>query len=65
MYLCNRNDKRHGEAKSYYIAFYKQHSMDFHIHTISSLCLILFVQTDSCKIQTSVSIDTKRISDHL
>lgn len=64
MYLCNRNDKRHGEDKSYYIAFYKLYCMDFHIHTISSLCLILLVQTDFCKILTSVSINTKRTLGH-
>lgn len=65
MYLCSRNDKRHGEDKSYHIAFYKLYRMDVHIHTIYSLCIILFVQTDFCKIQTSASIDTKRTLDHL
>lgn len=65
MYLCRQNNKRYGETKSYHIAFYKQHSMDFHIHTISSLCLILLVQTDSCKGQVAVSVGTKKTLDHL
>ncbi len=65
MYLCRRNDKRHGEDKSYYIAFYKLYCMDFHIRTIYPLCLILLAQTVFCKIQASALKDTKRTLDHL
>lgn len=64
MYLCRQNNKRYGKTKSYHIAFYKQHSMDFHIHTIYPLCLILLAQTDFCKSQTSALKDTKRTLDH-
>ena len=64
MYLCSRYDKRHGEDKSYHIAFYKLYRMDVHIHTIYPLCLILLAQTDFCKSQTSALKDTKRTLDH-
>lgn len=45
----------YGEDKSCHIAFNKLYSMDFNLHTIYPLCLILLAQTDSCKDQVAVS----------
>lgn len=65
MYLCRQNNKRYGEIKSNRIAINKRYRMDVHIHTIHPFCLILLVQTDFCKVQASVSVDTKRTLGHL